>query len=96
LSAIVAPYYEVATTCPDHTSEKIKAKPASLFRAFHTAVLIPSGDRPDHGGTSSDRYNRVSAACRISANGHCAGCATMEITPKDQDVEVCDGRRRAH
>jgi hypothetical protein len=44
----------------------------------------------------SDRHNLASAACRNSANGYRAVHATMEIATKDQHVEVCDGRRRAH
>jgi hypothetical protein len=42
LSAIVAPLFEVATTCPDHTSEKIYCQLAPYSHAHHPSLNSPS------------------------------------------------------
>jgi hypothetical protein len=97
LSAIVAPLFEVATTCPDHTSEKIFRQLTPHSRAFHPSLNSPparaTGDyQAAFVGYAQQAIARLSNSSKpIPDHPRHHGDNNESST-----VEVCDGWRRAH
>ena len=98
LSAIVAPLFEVATTYPDHTSEKINSQLAPLFTGsspkpeFTVRRGLPrwlSSGVVGYGQRGVGGLSDFSNRCGVRARHH--GDINESST-----VEVCDGWRRAH